>query len=511
MRVVLSCLLSSLAGISMSTTALAIEPQAPQSLITSEESVVILARQQLDLMKKSSDASVGRDQTGLSEYYANHFGAPLWVNKNGLTNKAKLIIEEIRQADQWGLNSAQFDLPSLTEQVSTADLIDAEIALSLAILKYARHARGGRMDPTSLSLAIDRVPPLEAPRVVLDSLQSTDNPARYLQSLHPQHDQFKKLRSAYLKALSDEQKNTKLQKKSKVKLSQRLLYNMEMWRWMPRELGAKYVWSNIPEFKVRIIKNERVVHEERIVIGKTTHKTPIFSDEMETIVFHPFWGVPNSIKVKELLPSLVRGGNALTRQGLRISYAGREIDPNSVDWSQNDIRNYHVFQPPGRRNALGIVKFMFPNKHAVYMHDTPSKHLFKRNVRAFSHGCMRVRNPLKLAELVLQHDKGWERTKIDVLISNGPKNNQITLNNKLQVHVTYFTVWIDDDGKPVTMKDIYGHEKLIQMGFDGKTHLIVRKKINLDAKRRAIVANIPAQTSYQYSSNPGWRQSVFEN
>ncbi|MEO1608235.1 MAG: L,D-transpeptidase family protein [Pseudomonadota bacterium] len=509
MKSIRASVLGGFASLIIANTASAIEPHPPTQLITAEEAMVILARQRIDLIGLYSDESVSGDVSDLSLYYANHDGPPLWIDRNGLNEKAKLVAAEIKNAGQWGLNARQFDLPELTSTPSTSALAKAEVAMSLAILKYARYARGGRMDPKALSLAIDRTPPLEDPNVILNTLQNSANPVAYLHSLHPQHEQFGKLRLAYLEALQNESKADG----SKSKLSQRLLYNMEMWRWMPRELGTKYIWSNVPEFSVRVVKNGKVVHSERIVIGKTTNKTPIFSDEMETIVFHPFWGVPNSIKIKEVLPSLMRGGGIMEKQNLRISYAGREIDPYSVDWSRHDIRNYHVFQPPGRSNALGIVKFMFPNKHAVYMHDTPSKHLFKRDVRAFSHGCMRVRDPLKLAEVVLSHDKGWSRAKIDSLVSDGPENNQITLSQKIPVHVTYFTAQVNEAGKVVTVEDIYDHEKLIQMGLDGQTHLIKKEKVNLSAKRKEVVSNFTSGYSgyNQKKRNPDWMQRVFEN
>jgi hypothetical protein len=125
------------------------------------------------------------------------------------------------------------------------------------------------------------------------------------------------------------------------------------------------------------------------------------------------------------------------------------------------------------------VKFLFPNKHAVYMHDTPSKHLFDNSVRAFSHGCMRVRNPVRLAEVLLAQDKGWSASQVDDMIRKGPPNNNVQLTTRIPVHVTYFTVVVGDDGTPQTFRDIYGHEPKIQMGLDGKAHLIVKKKENL--------------------------------
>src|SRR5690606_26089288 len=161
------------------------------------------------------------------------------------------------------------------------------------------------------------------------------------------------------------------------------------------------------------------IHSERLIVGKPDTQTPIFSDEMETIVFHPFWGLPNSIKVKEILPGLIRGTNVLARNDLRIQYRGRDINPASVDWRRTDIRNFHVYQPPSERNVPAVVKFLFPNKRPVYMHDTPTKHLFNSSRRMFSHGCLRVRAPLKFAELLLSQDKGWDRARVDWLVKRG--------------------------------------------------------------------------------------------
>ena len=145
-----------------------------------------------------------------------------------------------------------------------------------------------------------------------------------------------------------------------------------------------------------------------------------------------------------------------------------DIDPYSVNWSSANLKAYTFYQPPGEANVLGQVKFLFPNKHAVYMHDTPSKHLFDSSVRAFSHGCMRVRNPVKLAELVLGQDKGWSGEKVHELIEDGPEDNKIALDHKIPVHVTYFTAVPDDTGKIRTFRDVYGHEQRISLALEGR-------------------------------------------
>jgi len=252
----------------------------------------------------------------------------------------------------------------------------------------------------------------------------------------------------------------------------KLLANMEEWRWMPEDLGDFYVSVNIPDFKVRVVKNGEVVFEERIVTGSVNRQTPIFSDMMRTIVFQPRWNVPDSIKIKELLPSLRAGGDPLRRQGLVMERNGRRINAWDINWYRSDIRNFNVYQPPSGGNALGVVKFLFPNSHAVYLHDTPSKGLFNESVRAFSHGCMRVRNPVQLAEVVLAQDKGWDKNAVTELIDKGPEENEISLDRPIPVHITYFTARASEDGALESFGDIYGHEKRITLALQGKWNQI---------------------------------------
>ena len=195
---------------------------------------------------------------------------------------------------------------------------------------------------------------------------------------------------------------------------------MERWRWLPRELGERFVMVNIPEYKFRVFDQAKVIYEERIVSGSPKHPTPIFSDEMETVVFNPYWNVPKSILINEIIPALQRNPDYLCRNNLEIVsqrprprryntffWGDPEPDPYYLDPETTDMR-----QLPGPGNALGVVKFLFPNKHAVYMHDTPSKALFEKPMRAFSHGCMRIRNPLEFAKLLLK-DQGYNDARIE--------------------------------------------------------------------------------------------------
>ncbi len=501
-------------------------------------------RQQL-LADNSGTPEELSDKAALAAFNEARNDEPLWVDKSGWTTRAKDTIAEIKKANDWGLEARDFRIPKLESngsELPIPDLVNAEKQLSLTVLKYARHARGGRIpDPaTQLSSYLDRKPQYRNPRAVLEDIVAASDPAKSLRGLHPKHPQFERLRKRYLEMLADTSEAEKIviiprgpllkngtqhahvallrerlsvpanvgeneqyydaTLEQVVKAFQKekgaredgivgsgtrallndierpdpakLLANMEQWRWMPEDMGHFHVWVNVPEFKFRVVRSGTIIHEELIVAGEVSKQTPIFSDELESINFHPRWNVPQSIKVRELYPSMARGGAAIQRQGLRMMYNGRVVNPASVNWSTADIRNYHVYQPPGPRNVLGVVKFLFPNKHGVYMHDTSSKHLFKQQRRTFSHGCMRVRNPVRFAELIMQEDQGWDRARIDSIIDGPLVELPVVLQRKIPVHVTYFTNVIDDDGKEHLLKDFYGHEKRIKLALAGKWNQI---------------------------------------
>jgi murein L,D-transpeptidase YcbB/YkuD len=256
---------------------------------------------------------------------------------------------------------------------------------------------------------------------------------------------------------------------------QKIIVNMERWRWLPHDLGPFYVTVNIPEFMLRVVEDGKPIHTTRVVTGKPDKQTPVISDEMEEIVFNPYWNVPNSIKMEEIAPYFGGGGgffggwdtSILQRHGLRIKYGNRDIDPDQIDWSRNDLRNFDLVQPPGPNNVLGRVKFLFPNKHDVYMHDTTQKFLFANAVRAESHGCMRVQYPEKLAEIILKHDKDWSPARVESTFDAGD-DYHVTLDQKIPVYITYFTMRVNDDGSISTFNDIYGHDARMTAALNGK-------------------------------------------
>ena len=244
---------------------------------------------------------------------------------------------------------------------------------------------------------------------------------------------------------------------------------------MPPDLGLFYVWDSIPDQMTSVIADGNVLMSEKIVVGKLSSPTPVFSAAMQFVIFHPSWGVPPGMKASELAPKLrdTGGGwfsskplasDVLRAQGLQVTRGGVPINPDSIEWANTDIGNYEFNQGPGPTNVLGAVKFRFPNKHDVYMHDTPEKNLFGGSVRAFSHGCMRVQNPMHLAEVLLAHDKGWSHEKIREAARQG---NEVTLTSAIPVHVTYFTARVDDGGMLITRPDIYGLDSRVATALEG--------------------------------------------
>ena len=332
-----------------------------------------------------------QERAALTAFYEARRGNPLWVTENGLNDRANAAIAEIGRADDWGLNAADFQLPRISGNASPAALADAEVTLTLAMLKYGRFARGGRiMDPTTqLSSYLDRKPQLLEPKSILDFYRDGGGSGLLLKGLHPKHPQFELLRQKYL-ALRGQAKPAATAKPersaraSSARLNgdaRRVLANMEEWRWMPANMGDLYVWNNIPEYTLRVVKNDDIIHAERIVAGLVSKQTPIFSRPMRKIVFRPKWRVPESIMVRELWPSMLKGGGLMYQFGLQLETKdGQPLDWRKMDWAKEDIRNYNVIQPPGPKNLLGVVKFLVPQP----AHDLHARHAGQVHVRGDS-------------------------------------------------------------------------------------------------------------------------------
>ena len=236
--------------------------------------------------------------------------------------------------------------------------------------------------------------------------------------------------------------------------------------------GERHILVNKPEYMARVIDNGTTTHSMRVVVGKLRFPTAEFYDQMEHVVFNPYWNVPQSIAGNEMLPKLWSDPGYLDRAGYQVlDRRGRQVSSSSVDWSfySSNTLPYSVRQPPGNRNALGAIKFMFPDKHAIYMHDTPAKNLFQRVTRAYSHGCVRVQTPRKFAQIVL----GWDRGRVDAAIGSG-QNRRVDLGKNIPVYLTHFTAWPDETGRIRYHEDVYGRDEAMLKALETHKHTMAQ-------------------------------------
>lgn len=224
---------------------------------------------------------------------------------------------------------------------------------------------------------------------------------------------------------------------------EQMLINMERLKWMPNESNGTMLVANIPEFRLHVINEHTQQFSMKIVVGKAGHNTVIFTDSLEYVVLSPYWNVPQSIVRNEILPEMRRNKNYLKNNNMEQTGTLNGLPV--------------IRQKPGADNALGRVKFVFPNNYHIYFHDTPAKYLFDQNDRAFSHGCIRLAQPEKLAQYLLRNDPDWPKSKIVDAMYSG-KNTWVKLKKKIPVYIVYFTAWVTKDGTLNFRDDIYGHD-----------------------------------------------------
>ena len=245
--------------------------------------------------------------------------------------------------------------------------------------------------------------------------------------------------------------------------------NLERMRWLPRDLGEKYLVINVPEYRLRLYENNNIVLNMAVIVGDTKFPTPIFSDKMSYIVLNPSWNIPDSIAKNEIIPKLLKDPNYLAEKGIDI-YAGWNGSPEKVDSKdvidsailedEEYLRNFRFSQTSNEDNPLGRMKFMFPNKHSVYIHDTPAKSLFANSRRAYSHGCIRLSKPEELLSIIANEDKNLNIEKVNEILSSKISEKSIGLDKKIPIHIIYLTSWVDENGVLQFREDIYNFDKI---------------------------------------------------
>ncbi|MBS7545162.1 L,D-transpeptidase family protein [Ancylobacter oerskovii] len=461
------------------------------------------------------------EREALAAFYAARQYQPVFTAGTAWSSLGTAVQQQVANSWQDGLQPADYEVPALSAHPGEVELAEAELKLASALMLYARHVQSGRFDPKRISANVDPSPTVPDPNAVLAGVSGAADPRAALAAFAPQYDEYRLLKMQLaglegerhgvapphvpagptLRPGDEDPRVPALRARlglvgtpedtlydpdlvEAVRAFQRsagerpdgavgpvtlaalngagedrtadIIANMERWRWLPHEVAPTYVIVNIPEYMVRIVVDEQTIHETRVIVGKPENQTPVMTENMQYTVFNPSWNVPPGIMRNEMLPKLRSDPYALARQGIDVVRNGRVIDPGTVDWSRGS-QGYSFRQPPGERNALGNMKFMFPNKHSVYLHDTPNRTLFARDQRALSHGCVRVHEPMKFAEVLFSlglPGEGWNQQRISKLI--GGKERYLNLKQRFPVHLAYFTTYVDGEGRLVTRPDLYG-------------------------------------------------------
>jgi murein L,D-transpeptidase YcbB/YkuD len=254
---------------------------------------------------------------------------------------------------------------------------------------------------------------------------------------------------------------------------QQIRINLERWRWLPRSLGERYILVNIANYGLEVVERGHPVLTMRAVVGKRYQRTPVFSALMNYLVLGPYWNVPPNIAKKEILHLVQKDQNYLENNKMKVfqgwGLERKEIDPQTVNWARitPETLPYNFRQEPGKLNALGRIKFMFPNKFHVYLHDTPARDLFQRTNREFSHGCIRIEKPMELALYLLQGLPDWSEENLLREIEKSTERI-VRIPNPIPVHILYWTAWIDEDGTVQFRNDIYGRDESLKKALDQK-------------------------------------------
>lgn len=254
---------------------------------------------------------------------------------------------------------------------------------------------------------------------------------------------------------------------------EQILLNMERWRWLPRSLGSSHILVNMADFDLRVVEEGRPVLRMRVIVGKDYRQTPVLSDRIRYLVLNPYWHVPHMIAVEDMLPQIRKDPEYLRRERVQVfrgwGNEAQEVDPAAIDWSRlGETRfPYRLRQEPGPQNALGQIKFMFPNRFGVYLHDTPKRSLFNRAERLFSSGCIRIEKPLELAAYLLREDPRWTMETLQAALAE-KRDEKVMLPRPEPIHLLYCTAWAEPDGTVHFRRDIYGRDRALAEALNGR-------------------------------------------
>ena len=528
---------------------------APSPVVEADAAIVERLR---ELASGKFDRILGgkKERTSVDAFYAARNYAPLWITDGKANERSQAAIAYLGQVYTDGLDPADYPVPNFASLSDPAALAEAEIKLTSSAITYAHHAQMGRVHWSRVSgdIYYDRKPP--DPAEMLAKLAEAKDVGEALASYEPQFPAYVALKAklAELRAGKNDEGKTPIANGPALKIGMQdervlplrerlgvagdgdtydkplaeavkkfqqghelkatgtltaatvealngrrpdrptdiILANMERLRWMPHDLGKTYVMVNLPDFTLRVMHDGKQLWKTKIVDGKPAMPTPIMTAEMKYITVNPTWNVPPSIVAHEYLPALQQDPTVLERMGLKVS--------------TNPDGTIHISQPPGEKNALGRLRFNFPNKFLVYQHDTPDKQLFALDRRAFSHGCMRVQDPVRYAEVLLSlvrpHD-GYTEDRIRKMFGSGEVD--ISFPTFVPVHLTYQTAFVDEQGKLEFREDIYGRDKTLLAILKGDE----RKVADIPVERRENPVRREALAMPDYYSGQNFFSRLF--
>ena len=427
------------------------------------------------------DTALGRRLWAVErEFYKSRGYLPAWIDGAETTPQWKALVSELKYSAVHGLEPASYGVDtferareeSQTRFSGTRFPLEAvpelDTRMTYVYLRYAadllgwtRSARQVHRQWLTDSKKEDLAGRLTA---ALESGRIRES----LEALAPTHPQYKGLQAALAAERQTPLRADASTGQAPGGQADVIRMNMERWRWAPRDLGDRYVLINVPAYVMQVMASDQPVLAMRVIVGEPDHQTPLFSDQMTYIVFSPYWNIPPQILRDETLPRVARDPSFLERNNIEVvGTSGTPLDPNSIDWSDElASKGVRFRQRPGSDNALGLVKFIFPNNFNVYLHDTPTDKLFFKEKRAFSHGCIRVEDPVALARYVLRDQPEWTDARIHDAM-NARSERTVKLTQPIPVHIGYWTAWVEPDGKTVTYTDDpYGiderHRRLLQ-------------------------------------------------
>ncbi|MDR0476399.1 MAG: L,D-transpeptidase family protein [Desulfobulbaceae bacterium] len=387
---------------------------------------------------------------------------PLWLDN---PEKARMLVSALKACIRHGLNPDEYFLPelqALSRQNDPRSLARLDVLLTSALLRYGFDLSYGHIALFRANMeTFKEIRDFDfSPLTLVKTIYESDDFDKAFDSLAPQHKFYRDLQKRYISALSQDRKQSALAGKIAV--------NMARWRWYPHKLGQRFVIVNTPEHRLTAWRGDQQVLDMAVITGKKDDPTPLTTGYLRWLEFHPSWVIPPSIAAKEQLPKLRKNPNHLAEKKVRLFSSwepdAKELDPKRINWHQvtpEQMTKYQLRQDAGPMNALGRIKFIFPNPWSIYLHDTPGKALFKEQTRDLSHGCVRVADPTSLALFLLNgQDADSTRTKIQARL-NGDTPYTMAVKRPPPLYLTYQTTWIDEKGELRQASDLYGQDARI--------------------------------------------------